>query len=1313
MDPTPDLADLRKLLPSTMLRGRHRLRSELNKLVKQATGKNAPAIDTPAGQATLAKIKSLAENISKSAAKFEARKKSLPVPKIDEDLPIFERRDEIIAAMQQNQVVVISGETGSGKSTQLPLMALQAGFGIGGTIGHTQPRRIAARGVAARVAQQLGTAQGTDVGYKIRFADKTSERTYIKLMTDGILLAETQSDRFLEQYDLIIVDEAHERSLNIDFLLGYLKQILAKRKDLRLIITSATIDTERFANHFTVDSDTPAPIINVEGRTYPVEIRYAPPEPSEFDARNAKNETEELVVNACRELAGIDDGDMLVFLPTESDIRSVSKKLRSIRLPGRQTEVLPLYARLSTDQQNQIFEPGKKRRVVLATNVAESSITVPRIRYVIDTGTARISHYAPRSKVQRLPIQDISQASANQRSGRCGRIGPGVCVRLYSEEDYDSRPKFTTPEIRRTNLASVILQTLTLKLGNIDEFPFLDPPRPEAIRDGFKTLFELGAVDNHRRLTNMGRKLGRMPVDPRIGRMIYAADEENCLSEILIIASALEIQDPRVRPVEYKKAADAQHEKFTHEKSDFLSLLKIWDFFHKLKEDLSRGKLKLACQQNFLSYPLMRQWQDIHRQLRAMVTEQRLKTRARKDDYNAIHRSLLTGLLSGVANVGDRHEYTGASNIKFNLWPGSGIFESKPKWIVAAEIVETSRRYGRTVAKISPEWIEGLAGHLVKRRYTDPHWSKKRQSVLASEHVTLFGLPIVTGRSVGYAKIDPEVCRDLFIERGLVGDEFAGNNDFYQHNLWVIEEVTTDLAKTRNRDLIVDSQTLIDFYQERIPAEAVDGVSLNKLIKTDPELDTRLRMTRADLLPSSELANIKAEFPDQVQVGSMQIPIAYRFAPGASDDGATVRLPIEGVGQLDDAQTGWLIPGLMESRIVALIRSLPKSIRRNLVPAPDTAKKIVETIPFGQGIFTEVVAHELAKIGGLPVDASMFNTSKLVDHLKVNLQVVDDDGEIIAEGRSVADLRKQLGAEHTSSIVEVDDADWNQDGIREWTWDDLPTEIMITRGSTRLAAFPAIIDQKDSVGLRLTDSKNSSDMRTRQGLVRLFQIANRKNLKSQTNWLPDFDQQALALSRLVPSKELKPQLADLIARIAFVDRNKIPRSKSEFDAMQANATERISIATQDVAKWLPKFAAAVHETFLNLEKISNKYGSAKGDIRSQITELKTEGFLAQTPWQWLQQYSRYFEGMSYRMSKLDSTPADKERAQSDQIAKFWQQLVEMRELHASQAIVDPELETFRWMIEELRVSLFAQKLGTSLTVSPKRMEKQWAKVRRV
>ena len=1296
----PSLSDLEKQIAGTMLRQRFRFSSKL-KRIRADQKKN---IDVQA------RLEELTKDVSESVADRENRLASLPKFEIDQDLPIFERQSEIIEAIQQHQVTVISGETGSGKSTQLPLMALQAGFGVSGLIGHTQPRRIAARGVAARIASQIGSPAGTDVGFKIRFDDKTSSKTYIKLMTDGILLAETQSDRFLEQYDLIIVDEAHERSLNIDFLLGYLKRILSKRKDLKLIITSATIDTERFAEHFTFSDDSPVPIINVEGRTYPVEIRYQPPEET---ADGKPHELDEHIVSCCRELASTDDGDMLIFLPTERDIRNVSKKLRAARLPGRRTEVLPLYARLSTDQQNLIFNPGKSRRIVLATNVAESSITVPRIRSVIDTGTARISHYSPRSKVQRLPIQAVSQASADQRAGRCGRIGPGICVRLYSEEDYQSRPDFTVPEIRRTNLASVILQTLTLKLGKIDEFPFLDPPRPEAIRDGFKTLFELGAIDDHRRLTPMGRKLGRLPVDPRIARMIFAADDENCLSEILIIAAGLEIQDPRVRPAERKGAADAAHEKFANEQSDFLSLLNIWDFFHQLKEDLLRSKLKLACQQNFLSYSLMYQWQETHRQLRRMVHAQKLVTRSRKDDYDAIHRSLLAGLLSGVGLRGERHEYTGVGNLKFHLWPGSGIFESKPKWIIAGEVVETSRRYARTVGKISPEWIEKLAAHLVKRRYTDPHWSKKRQTTMASEHVSLFGLPIVSGRHIGYGKIDPEISRDLFIERGLCGDEFEGNQDFYLHNQWLIEEVKSEAAKTRARELIIETQKLVDFYQDRIPNDVVDGPSLKKAIIADGDLEQQLKMTRADLLPAAELEDLKQQFPDEVQVGSMKIPIEYRFEPGATDDGATVRVPIEGLGQLDDAQTGWLIPGLLHTRVVALIRSLPKQIRRNLVPAPDTADEVIKNLEFGRGIFIEAVAQELTRIGGLPIDSSSFKTEKLDKHLQVNLQVVDNQGEIVAQGRSISEIRGQLGAEHTTSIVEVDDATWNQDGLRSWDWGELPREIMIQRGGTQLAAFPAIVDQEDSVGLRLTDSANASDATTRQGLVRLFQITNRKSLRSQVNWLPDLDRHAVALSRLIPSAELKKQLSDLITRIALVDRKKILRTEADFQSLQKNAVEQISIATQEVAKWLPKFSTAVHEAYLQIEGVPQKFGSAKGDIRAQISGLKTEGFMAKTPWMWLQQYPRFFQAIGYRIEKLSSTPVEKDRAMTDSLNGYWEKYSELKEFQLAQAIVDPELETFRWMIEELRVSLFAQKLGTSVTVSDRRMEKQWSKVRRV
>ncbi len=1206
-----------------------------------------------------------------------------------------------------NQVVVVSGATGSGKSTQLPLMALRCGYGVAGLIGHTQPRRIAARSVANRIAQQLGTANGSEVAYKIRFADQTNERTYIKLMTDGILLAETQSDRFLEHYDLIIVDEAHERSLNIDFLLGYLKRVLEKRPHLRLVITSATIDTARFAEHFSTPT-AQVPVIDVEGRTYPVEIRYQPPALE----GTGSQELEDHIIATCRDLADSRDGDMLVFLPTENDIRTIHKKLRSLRFPGPEIEILPLYARLTTAQQNQIFSPGQQRRIVLATNVAESSITVPRIRYVIDAGTARISHYSPRSKVQRLPIQPVSQASADQRAGRCGRIGPGVCVRLYSQDDYESRPRFTTPEIRRTNLSSVILQTLALKLGKIEAFPFLDPPRPEAIRDGFKTLFELGAVDQQRRLTSLGRKLSRLPVDPRIGRMLFAADQENCLAETLIIASALEIQDPRVRPAEKKQLADAQHEKFLDEKSDFLTLLNIWDFFHRLKEDLSRSKLKRACEQNFLSFTLLRQWQDIHRQLKSMTLEQGLRARQRRNDFDAIHRSLLAGLLSGIALLGERHEYTGAGGIKFHLWPGSGIFNSKPKWIVAAEIVETSRRYGRTVAKIAPEWIEPLAKHLTKSRYSDPHWSKKRQSVMASEHVSLWGIPIVSGRPVNYGPVDPEVARCIFVEQGLTEGELVGDFPFLQHNRWLVDQIQAEVAKTRRRDLIVDAHALEMFYQDRLPEGIFDKVSLSQRLRTTKELDVQLRMTRSDLLPETQLADSSTLFPDEVKIGSMNVPVQYRFSPGDREDGATVRLPLAGIGQLDDAQAGWLVPGLMESRIVALIRSLPKSIRRNLVPAPETAKRVVGEIEFGKGNFFEAVAAHLSRLAAQPILASQFETEKLEEYLQVNMQVVNEQGEVVAEGRKLAEIRQQLGAEFASSFVDAADDTWHGDGLTKWNWGEFPNEITITRGGTRLAAFPAIIDQQTGVGLRLTDSLEAAEQQSRQGLTRLFQILNRKNIKSQVNWLPELDRHSISLARFVGAAEIKAELGDLITRVAFVEQQKIPRSESDFQERQSRAGERIGIATQEVASWLPKVAMELHRAEIALDEISANFLTAKQDLTNQLANLTGKQFLANTPWSWLKHYPRYFQAMNYRVAKLSSTDPSKEQAQTDSIRIWWDRYEEALQYQQVQAIVDPELLLLRWMIEEFRVSLFAQPLGTSLKVSETRLAKQWDKIRR-
>lgn len=1282
---------LRPMIASCMQRDRFALRKAIKKIkTKKALAAN--------------ELQELQQRIERSQQIANQRRTALPTPELDDDLPIFERRDEIIETIRENQVVVISGETGSGKSTQIPLIALQMGLGVYGLIGHTQPRRIAARSVANRIAGQVGTGLGQQVGFKIRFDDKTGDSTFVKLMTDGILLAETQSDRFLDQYEMIIIDEAHERSLNIDFLIGNLKRILARRRDLKVIITSATIDTERFAEHFASEHG-PAPIIHVEGRTYPVETKYLPPEDSE-----SASDPVEHAVGVITEIVRQEDGDILVFLPTEKDIKTVSKKLKGGPSTGAAIDVLPLYARLSTDQQNAIFQPGKRRRIVLATNVAESSITVPRIRIVIDSGTARISRYAPRSKVQRLPIEPISQASANQRAGRCGRIGPGVCVRLFSEDDFEERPKFTTPEIRRTNLASVILQTLALNLGEITEFPFIDPPQSESISDGYRTLFEIGAIDERRKLTKLGRWLSRLPTDPRIGRMLHAADQEGCLNEMLIIAAALEIQDPRVRPAEKQKQADEQHEKFKHEKSDFMSYLKLWDFFHQLRSDLSRSKFRKACQQNFLSLTLIHQWQEVHRQLKSMVQQNGLKVQQRKDDYNAIHRSLLHGFLSGIAMLSDKHDYTGAGGLKFNLWPGSGVFGSKPKWIVVSELVETTKRYGRTIGKIAPEWIEPLASHLTKHNFVDPHWSKKRQTVMAYENVSLFGLPIVARRRKNYVKIDPEVSRALFIEQGLVGFQVEQKLEFLEHNRDVLDEAEQLAAKSRRRDWIVDNAVLTEFYLQRLPEEAADVAALNRLIKKDRSLNEKLKLSLEDL--GLNLAENPAElFPDRVNVGTMELPVHYRFQPGGEDDGATIRIPQEALSQIDDVQTGWLVPGLNESRIAAMIKSLPKSIRRNFIPVPETAKKVMESLEPGSGSFVRSVARQLSRIAGEPVSVDLFDSQKVDNNLLLNLQVVDENGELIEQGRDIIQLKKSVGVSN-EPFVAVEDAGWHANGLSSWTWDDVPAEKVVQRGVARVSLFPAIVDQQTAVGLRLADSQDKARQLTELGLIRLFALNARKSLRSQVNWLPNLERHAIECGPLIKSDDLKKGLKDVISRMVVVDgRKNLPRTESEFSTILENRTEAISMATQKIAKWLPKFAGDFHRLNLALEKLAGKNNLVLEDIRMQLQAMTFDGFLAKTPWAWLQHFPRYFSAADVRCQRMAGHLAEDSVA-TETVTKYWTIYSDLSDEHNALSIVDPELVKFRWMIEEFRVSQFAQKLGTAMSVSDRRLDKQLSKIKK-
>jgi ATP-dependent helicase HrpA len=1322
----------------------------------------------------------LQDELQKSIKLRQSRAARVPVLNFDEALPISQRRDEIAKLIGEHQVVVVCGETGSGKSTQLPKICLSIGRGVAGMIGHTQPRRIAARSVAARIAEELGSPLGTDVGFKIRFADVTKPETLIKLMTDGILLAETQQDRYLEKYDTIILDEAHERSLNIDFLIGYLKRLLPKRPDLKLIITSATIDAARFAEHFSVgvppsrDLVAPqeppkggTPTIQVSGRTYPVEVLYRPPLADEL---TGEIDWQRAVADAVEEATSLGPGDVLVFLPTEREIRDVAQTLRG-RFTGSQTDILPLYARLSTDEQNRIFHPHKFRRIVLATNVAESSLTVPGITYVVDTGTARVSRYSTKNKVQRLPIEAVSQASADQRKGRCGRIGPGVCIRLYSEDDYLARDRYTTPEIQRTNLASVALQTLGLQLGDVEQFPFLDPPRQDAIRDGYKTLFELGAIDGQRELTPIGRRLATLPCDPRIGRMILAAEDEGCLREVLIIAAALETQDPRERPGDRREAADQVHGRFQDQDSDFLAYLKLWDFIHHLKATLSRSQWKRAVQQNFLSVVRVREWMEVYRQLselagtRAEGRGQRAKggipnqqsaisnpqsPANHRERYAPIHRALLAGLLSNIAMKGDAHEYKGSGGTAFHLWPGSGVFANKPKWIVAAELVETTKRYLRTVASIDPQWIEQIAPHLVKRSHSDPYFHRKSARVMALEKVSLFGLVLVSGRRVNYGPIDPLTSREIFLQQGLVEGEYETNASYGTHNRLVLERVLQMGAKTRQRKYVVDAQRQFDFFAARLPATVFDGQSFERWRRQAERENAKiLYMSPDDLIDIPTEAVRPEEYPDDLATEHLSLKLDYHFEPGAAADGVTLCVPREGVNQLHPEKLGWLVPGLLEERIVALIRTLPKHVRRNLVPAPDVAHRIAESLKFGEGPFYILLAERLTKEAGEPIGPGDLKDEQIPSHLRMNIRVLGEQGVVLAEGRDLLAIKRQLGIEATSVVEARDARSWQRDGIAKWDFGDLPEKLELERSGLRVAVYPTLIDTGDSVSLRLLDNPQQSQIATHAGMRRLFELAATKELRAQIAWLPEMEQllnfaeplprpasggrespgaltAQLTLGKVVVGRsrassgrstastykrDLRDDLADLLADRAFLQ-GPLPRTEDEFQQRLREGLRELPAVVYDVTKLVGPLLKAHHEAVAAINAATGpNLQRSLDDARTQLARLTPPGFLAGTPWLWLEQYPRYFRAILARVKKLSAGGLSRDVQALAQLDALWQRYEQRSKRLADFGVTDPELVLFRWMIEELRVSLFAQELGTLMPISPQRLEKQWSKVR--
>ncbi len=1240
-----------------------------------------------------------------SAADLARRLVNLPVPAYAEDLPVVAQRGEIARALEANQVVIVCGETGSGKTTQLPKICLELKRGVAGMIGHTQPRRIAARTVAARIAAELNSPLGHAVGYKVRFSDKVGADTYIKLMTDGILLAETQGDHTLSAYDTIIIDEAHERSLNIDFLLGYLRQLLPRRPDLKLVITSATIDAERFSRHF--DN---APVIAVSGRMYPVEMRYRPiAVEGEGDA-----DVEQGILDAVDEAVRSGPGDVLVFLPGEREIRETAEALRKHHPAG--AEILPLFARLSFVEQERVFKPGGARRIVLATNVAETSLTVPGIRYVVDTGMARINRYSYRNKVEQLQVEKISRASANQRAGRCGRVMSGICIRLYAEEDYLARPEFTVPEILRSSLASVILRMKSLRIGEVENFPFIEPPAPRMIADGYQLLTELGAVNESNELTQIGWQLAKFPIDPKIARMILAAKEENCLSEVLIIASALSLQDPRDRPFERQDAADRAHQRFQDERSDFLGYLKLWDFFEELlQHKKSNRKLMEHCQENFLSHRRMRDWREVHSQLHGLVTELGLRPNQIPAGYDEIHRALLTGLLGNIGFKGEEgDQYLGARGIKFSIFPGSVLRKAKPKWVVVAELTETTKLYGRCAAKIEPQWLEKIAGDLCKKHYFDPHWEKQPAQVTAFERVTLYGLTVVPKRRVHYGALNPQEAREIFIRAALVAGEYETQAAFFAHNRNLIAAVEQLEHKARRQDVLVDEREIFAFYDALIPAEICNGAAFEKWRRQEEQGNPRLLyLDRETLMRHGAGTVTEEQFPESMTVSDHEFALTYRFEPGHALDGVTLTVPLPLLNTLDAAQFDNLVPGLIREKVTWYLKALPKQIRRHLVPVPEFVTRFLENQATDKNrVLVDALAEFVQSKSGVPVAAAAWEKESPPPHLLMNYQVVDDAGRELAMSRDLAQLKAQLGQAAQLTFAQSGaDAGSNieRDQVMRWDFGDLPEAISFVRAGKKLTGYPALVDEKESVAIRLFDTRDAAAANMRAGVRRLLRFELREQMKQLEKNLPGLSQAALQLRTLINPDALKEDMLNAISDRAFIGDDALPRNEQEFMLQKQRARTRLPAVTEAVARMTQKIAHECQPLIAHLSSASAATGRLSRELSQQLSNLIYPGFFSATPWERLQHLPRYLQGMSMRLHKYPGNP-ERDGRHGPAVAGLWNQYEQRLEKHRKTGISDPNLAEFRWQIEELRISLFAQELKTPYPVSVKRLQKSWEKV---
>ncbi|WP_095505438.1 ATP-dependent RNA helicase HrpA [Paraferrimonas sedimenticola] len=1258
-------------------------------------------------------VDELTRKAEASAAKMADKALLLPELEYPQSLPVSQKKDAIKEAIDKHQVVIVAGETGSGKTTQLPKICMELGRGVRGYIGHTQPRRLAARSVASRIAEETETPMGALVGYKVRFADELGESAFVKLMTDGILLAEMANDKWLNQYDTIIIDEAHERSLNIDFLLGYLKQLLPKRPDLKLVITSATIDVERFSKHFF-----DAPIIEVSGRTFPVETRYRPLVTDLGPDKDVLEGIGDAVTELCRE----GPGDILVFLNGEREIRDAAEYLG--QMPRLNAEILPLYARLSFAEQSRVFSASNGRRIVLSTNVAETSLTVPGIRYVIDPGTARISRYSYRTKVQRLPIEPVSQASANQRQGRCGRVGPGICIRLYDEDDFNLRPEFTDPEILRTNLASVILQMLSLGLGRIDAFPFIQPPDSRTISDGMRLLEELGAITQAKaqpKMTPCGRELAHLPIDPRLARMVLQARDQGCLHQVMVIAAGLSIQDPRERPTDFQQKADESHARFKAENSDFLSFLNLWDYLQELSKEVSRSQFRKRCKQEFLAYLRIREWQDLYYQLSTSMKELGATITQGEVSDDLIHQAILAGMLShigmkdsdpkakakdnrGKGNRRESNAFLGARNSRFFVFPGSGLAKKPPKWVMAAELVETSRLFARVCGKIEPQWLEPLAQHLVKRSYAEPQFDVKQKSVVALETQVLYGLTIVNRRRCQYGKINPVESREVFIRQALVEGLWECPHDFFKANQALLGEVEDLEHKSRRRDILVDEDDLFEFYSERLPAEMSSVASFNawwkKARQKQPEL---LDFSREMLMKRDGSHVSKLDFPDVWRQDGLTLPLSYRFEPSELDDGVSLHIPLALVNQVQEVGFDWLVPGLREEKLIALIKGLPKTLRRNFVPAPNYASAALQAMPAMEGDLLSQLCKHLLRMTGVRISPDDFENVEIPAHLQMNFKVEDDSGNLLGQDRNLAELKARLQGKVQGAIRKVADRGIEQTDLTEWNFGELKREYLQKQGRFEVKAYPALVDDKSSVSVKLFDDPSAADKAHRAGLRRLLLLNIPSPVKHLQQSLPNKAKLAMYFN---PFGQVQWLIDDLIAcgvdKLADRLGDGI-RDELGFESLKDLVRAELNDTVTSIALQVEKILNLSQKVRKQLKgKISFEMAFALSDIQAQHDALVYKGFVAEAGYQRLDDLIRYMSAIDKRLEKIKIDPVrDRNHALKIQkVSDAYQGA--LAKLPKGQAVPE-ELTEVRWMIEEYRVSCFAQNLGTKYPISDKRI----------